>query len=330
MWLIALYDPVFEGVNEYFFPPQWICLSIFFMEIFTVLVPCWEVLRYQSLHRETLDCLARWESKNRERARKEAKSLKSSGESTIVDTVLTGKKSAAAAAAAASASSESILTMGALEYVLERNPMPLQQYSALRDFSGENVAFLTSVTEWKDSFPSSVRRSGHADRDDNTRELVRERFNGALRIYAQFVRARDAEFPINISSAQQRALEAVFEGPTRLLYGEKRAPDSVTPFGGGVDWDKSSSSVAAGAESGPEGSPPGSGIVVVGAEDRAQYWGEVPDDFNETIFDDAHKSIKYLVLTNTWPKFVRDWRASNTPDEHVETGNGIRRLVGKL
>ncbi|OJZ88824.1 hypothetical protein ASPFODRAFT_129566, partial [Aspergillus luchuensis CBS 106.47] len=38
---------------------------------------------------------------------------------------------------------------------------------------------------------------------------------------------------------------------------------------------------------------------------RVQYWGEVPQTFNTTVFDRAEESIKDLVLTNTWPKFVR-------------------------
>lgn len=30
----------------------------------------------------------------------------------------------------------------------------------------------------------------------------------------------------------------------------------------------------------------------------------IPSDFNIRVFDDAEKSIRRLVLTNTWPKFV--------------------------
>ncbi|GKZ75339.1 hypothetical protein AnigIFM50267_006283, partial [Aspergillus niger] len=38
---------------------------------------------------------------------------------------------------------------------------------------------------------------------------------------------------------------------------------------------------------------------------QVQYWGEIPQTFNATVFDRAEESIKDLVLTNTWPKFVR-------------------------
>jgi hypothetical protein len=39
--------------------------------------------------------------------------------------------------------------------------------------------------------------------------------------------------------------------------------------------------------------------------DRAKYWSGIPEIFSATVFDRAEESIKYLILTNTWPKFVR-------------------------
>lgn len=269
------------------------------MEVFTIFLPCWETMRYQTLRQETLDSIAQWESKNRSAGYNSAKSLTSSGGSTMVDSILTGKKSLASVGSAAS--DESILTMSALEYVLERNPAPLQEYSALRDFSGENIAFLTGVGEWKSTLPAAARDASQPSDDPQTRELVRERFNRALRLYAQFVSTRDAEFPINISSIDLKKLEAIFEAPTRILYGEKRQSDMATPFDA-PDWNKSQSS----SQNSEKGMTETAGCI----EDRVQYWGEVPEAFNETVFDDAERSIKYLVLTNTWPKFVRDRRTS--------------------
>jgi hypothetical protein len=31
---------------------------------------------------------------------------------------------------------------------------------------------------------------------------------------------------------------------------------------------------------------------------------DIPDNFDEHIFDEAETSVKYMVITNTWPKFV--------------------------
>jgi hypothetical protein len=36
-----------------------------------------------------------------------------------------------------------------------------------------------------------------------------------------------------------------------------------------------------------------------------------PDTFGLNAFDDAEESIKYMALTNTWPKFVTAGYASN-------------------
>jgi len=36
-----------------------------------------------------------------------------------------------------------------------------------------------------------------------------------------------------------------------------------------------------------------------------------PDSFGANAFDDAEESIKYMVLTNTWPKFVTAGYASD-------------------
>lgn len=310
MWLIALYVPAMEKVNMYWIPPQWIALSIFFMEIFTIFMPCWAVFRQQTLHQETLDSIAQWESKNKFGS--DGKSFNSG--STMIESILTGKKSTAGSVAS---SNESILTMSALEYVLERNPTPLQEFSALRDFSGENIAFLTSVGEWKTSLPPSARNNNNASQDPQVRELVRERFNRALRIYAQYVSVRDAQFPINISSPDLKRLERIFEKSARIMYGEKRVEDSATPFDFALPNESGSTTQNSEKE-----------MVVNGcAEDRVQFWGEIPEEFDETVFDDAEKSIKYLVLTNTWPKFVKDRRTSI--DSDAENGDVVKMARGR-
>ncbi|EGR47475.1 uncharacterized protein TRIREDRAFT_63981 [Trichoderma reesei QM6a] len=290
MWLIALYVPEMEAINHHFIPPQWIALSIWLMEIFTVFLPCWEVISHQALCQETLNTIAQWEN-NKTGVGKAIQSIKS--KSTVVESFKSGWKSTHTSGKASSV--ESILTLSALEHVLQRNPEPLQQFSALRDFSGENIAFLTSVGDWKSSFPASVLNRNSDISEETRRELVRERFNRALRIYTDYISATDAAFPINISSVELKRLEAIFEQPARSTYGEKQGVNAATPFDDVSRPDSATSSTA------EKEKVDGDGV---------QYWGSIPDDFDQTIFDDAERSIKYLVLTNTWPKFVRDRRSS--------------------
>lgn len=275
-----------------------------FTEIFTIFVPCWEVVRNRSLRKETLDAIAHWEKRTKGSGN-DNKSVNTV--STLVDSLLSGKKSTDGSVKSTS-SDDSILTMSALEYVLERNPEPLLRFSALHDFSGENIAFLSSVAEWKNSLPrTDFDDDDEAPKGDDYKELVRERFNRALRIYTDYISVRDAEIPINISSQILRGLENIFEHSARVMYGERREVDNITPFGGPRSTPPPSSD---GSEIAMKTSVMSSAI-----EDRVQFWGDIPDEFDETVFDEAESSVKYLVLTNTWAKFVRTSRtARNSTD----------------
>ncbi|KAF5859916.1 hypothetical protein ETB97_002230 [Aspergillus alliaceus] len=315
MWLIGLYVPGMEVVNQYWIPPQWICLSILVMEIFTVFLPCWEVMRSKSLRRETLDAIAQWESK-KDTTGPDGKSLGSI--STMVDSMMSGWKSNNGSVETATSNRESILTMGALEHVLARNPGPLQKFSALHDFSGENVAFLTSVAEWKSSLPKAVH-DNTAPNDDNTRALIREKFNRALRIYTQFISVRHAEFPVNISSQDLKKLENIFEGAACTLYGEENEVDPATPFETPGSYPMKSPMLPTFQD--PAKKPTTSSESLI--SDRVQYWGDVPEDFGPNVFDNAEESVKYLVLTNTWPKFVRNRRSSTDSSDTLRSGMDV-------
>ncbi|KAJ5951898.1 Regulator of G protein signaling superfamily [Penicillium vulpinum] len=310
MWLIALYVPAMAPVNAVFVPPQWIGLSILVIEILTVFLPCWEVMRHQSLRQETLESIARWELKVKSTGSEE-KSLNS--DMTVVASMMSGWKSNSSASTFSSR--DSILTMGALEHVLERNPAPLQEFSALREFSGENIIFLTSVAEWRSRLPSCIK-DGSAKQERSKRSLVREHFNRALHIYAEFISVRHAEFPVNISHQELRKLEDVFEQPTRLVYGEKRDCDIINPF------DKFTFDLPQPSSVSTDSGKTMQAGTARSIKENVQYWGDIPVDFEASIFDDAEASIKYLVLTNTWPKFIRDRRTLPSIDS-IENLKGI-------
>ncbi|KAJ3455323.1 hypothetical protein MRS44_013923 [Fusarium solani] len=271
MWLIALYVPGMAPVNHVWVPPQWIALSIILLEIFTVFFPCYEVIQHQTLRQETLDSIAQWQL-NKRVVDRGARSMVT-GSTTVAGSALTSWSKDSKS----SGSGESILTMEALEYVLKRDPEPLQQFSALRDFSGENIAFLRAVAEWKSSLPAGVR-DPEKIKDACVQELVRERFNSALRIYTNFASSRDAEFQINLSSQDLRKLEVVFESSARILYGEERQIDPATPFDSfqmTLTKTKSSAASAHGSETGimqTESINNCSGSI----SDKALYWGISP------------------------------------------------------
>ena len=166
--------------------------------------------------------------------------------------------------------SDRLMNMTALTQVLSENPAPLQDFSARCDFSGENIAFLTRLAKWK-GFASVAER--------------KQAYDAALRLYIDFISPRDADFPLNLSSPQLKALEDVFEVQARAVCGEGSI-DPALPFFEPLKTATSTSpSEAAG---------------------WLQYHGDVPEAFHVDIFDDAKDHIEALVLTNTWPKFVKE------------------------
>lgn len=177
-----------------------------------------------------------------------------------------------------------IYTMDALEHVLNHNPQQLQEFAALSDFSGENVAFLSQVSSWKACWPGSL----------DEKQLL-EAFNQALRIYANFISSQDAEFPLNISSQTLKGMQSVFEQPARSILGDKSV-NTTSPF-----------------EINPFAHPQGSEGVQMSLDDR--YTGDIPIGFDMAIFNDLQEEIKYLVLTNTWPKFVESMRRRSSDTE---------------
>lgn len=128
-----------------------------------------------------------------------------------------------------------------------------------------------------------------------TLTLSRECYESALRIYIDFISSNSAEFQVNLSSQDFKNLQAIFEGAARIVCGECSTPDPATPF---ADAPKAQSD---------------SGEAV-------RYWGEIPEAFNEGVFDDSEMSIKYLVLTNTWPKFIKERRSFDGGSSTAESG----------
>jgi hypothetical protein len=268
MFLIASYCSVFytSGINSYFPPSQWIHLNTMFIEVFTVFIPAYQVLKH-------------W------RFQRAAAARKMSSTSSLATTLHVHPTSKAHSEGKGSMielidrnssveylqSGDRLMTMTALTRVLSENPAPLQDFSARCDFSGENIAFLTRLSKWKQFYPIAERKQA---------------FDAALRLYIDFISPRDADFPLNLSSPQLKTLESMFESAARAVCGAVSV-ESALPFA-----EPSNTAMST--------SPSETGWL--------QYQGEVPDAFYEGVFDDAKEHIESLVLTNTWPKFVKEMR----------------------
>lgn len=218
--------------------------------------------------------------------------------------------------------------MSALEKTLKLNPTPLLMFSALRDFSGENISFLIHVRAWKASWspegpkPGLMRKRPAVQVHDEV--LIRQQFQQAVGIYASFVSLKYSEFPINISSAKLKELQAMFEHYAALVCAEP-VTNAATPFD--TLW-SSAASEDVESQIGKDQLSVVSTVVGDGGRESLQpasdeskqlrhlkmtNFGErlpetmgIPESFDETIFDKAELSIKELVLTNTWAKFVKE------------------------
>jgi hypothetical protein len=172
-----------------------------------------------------------------------------------------------------------LLTMSALERVLAENPIPLQDFSAINDFSGENIAFLRRAAAWKAEFEDAVSSMEDLPLQDSERLAL---YNRAVDIYTDFISPAEAEFPLNLSSAHLTSLSPIF-APALAASPPSPTANSVTPFD----------------------TPSPSSYSSM----RDLYTGAVPAVFDVSVFDAVQAHIKYLVLTNTWPKFVAEMQA---------------------
>ncbi|KAF2130552.1 hypothetical protein P153DRAFT_384815 [Dothidotthia symphoricarpi CBS 119687] len=339
LWLAGLYIPQMAPVNAVMPPPVWFSACIFFMEIFTLGFPIAGVIKGNKLRQETLEAIADWEK------RQERNSV-AFVDGSLNDLSLYSDTTALSIGGTATlkgktsfeSSKSDLLTMTALENALRTNALPLLEFAALKDFSGENVSFLTLVADW--------RRYWLSPRSTMTQHRRRQ-FLAAVRIYAHFISLEFSEFPINISSKEMKTLHSIFEKAAVVMYRTRHnslsseVSDSITPFDNvqPEEWPESPTLPSYLGEAFDSKSSPKSTVSDLDSLGRANLKAvshiqmiceddmfanvAVPDAFNEMVFDAAETEIKYLTLINTWPRFVNAGRAASQASiNDEEKGNG--------
>jgi hypothetical protein len=273
------------------------------------------VLRHQTLQQETLDAIIHWESRTRNDENDEmvAGRQPTSRLPTAVtqsyekmDSLEMGREPITWLE---NHSSESF-TMRALETTLARNPEPLRRFAATRDFTGENIAFLIAVRGWQGLWPKLHNASETAGQMHITR---RELYKRAVHLYASYVSVHSV-FPINLSARDYHKLQSMFGAAAHTLFGaSENAPiDDITPFGNGSDEMERASSSHCGDDSLFSGADIQMQQDVDFISAHVEYHGVIPHDFDSTCFNASEKSIKYLVLTNTWPKYLKECGSSSS------------------
>lgn len=179
-------------------------------------------------------------------------------------------------------------SMQALEFSIENSIEPLIAWAAAREFTAENTIFLREVRNFKKKW-SSLKTVTTAQR--------RQMFNDASLIYFTLVNPFTAESPINIEYKIFKTLQNTFSDVEFDPY----MPRSKTPEALKspvmrenvvCPWEDTLSRPAS-IESNHSTSS--------SASSSRSF---VPSDFTDEVFDAAFESIKYLVFTNTWPRYV--------------------------
>lgn len=294
-------------------------------------MPCWQIIKNHRLQTKTLDIIAEWETKN-------------NGSSIGADTIESNSRASKKPSTTGSAVSRrgEMYTMASLESAVRTNPHRLLMFAATKDFSGENISFLMKVLDWKRCWsPSTPTNSGYVRKprayEFYDKDLQRHQFKGALDIYASCVSPKYSSYPINLSYVHLKELETIFEGASLMTHAHiGLGLDTATPFDrlwhapthDDVEHcpSKDASSIVStrptygtsnstdnildpSDTNGPHKILQAYELTTI--SDRLPEFIPVPCGFGPEVFDRAEESIKYMVLTNTWPKFVNDGCASH-------------------
>lgn len=281
------------------------------MEITTIVFPIIQIRKYNRAVRETSQALAAFDSK---RLNSTASSVDGSGSFTTRST--------------RSKRSGKMYTMESLDECLGTNYDSLQIYASCMELNGENIVFLVRVLDFQKQWNSMFSQS---------LDLSRARmamFRIALSIYVTLVHSGTATYPINVESNIYNHLEVIFGKATELVASERRhsilssSTSKVTP------WEEPSEAVTPLQEPVHEviqmkamlSTPPtrksnsnDSCEHIISFSDDADPHDPlatflVPITFDKHVFDAAFNSIRYMVWTETWQRYMQ-WNRSK--EHHI-------------
>ena len=285
MWLIATELPAWAPVTAKFPNGCWYNPGICVMQGVALFFPLYEVLRAKRHHFKT------WPGSE--------KTLQPSTDADIESQIKGSKHS-----------------LQAFEEALQNASSELLEYASTREFTGENIVFLNSVRDFKSHWQSALSKDEELA---PSIEHGQKFFSIATDIFDRCVSLQTSQFPINIESHVYSELNGMF--------GRDVVPSSsvVAPFAD--RW--SLATIAALTKTSetyttnnkpvrPGPNPTSDPNSNIGQDFRATSSefilstraNSVPDGFDVNVFDKAERSVKYMVFTNTWARYVESWRHS--------------------
>jgi hypothetical protein len=201
----------------------------------------------------------------------------------------------------------------ALERCLAEDSRALLRFAATKEFSGENIIFLSYVRDWKAAWAKTNESTPEYNWNRDPQHHRLNFFKIAVEIYAACVDLKTAEFPVNIESqiysdltemfgeAAQFIGQSVSKGAGTHTY--RNVPESYMArthrkrFSTVVTIEEDTHALCLDAY-------PHEGQSIMHIEPRVGDSVNIPPNFTVHAFDQAERSIKNLVFTNTWPKFI--------------------------
>lgn len=215
--------------------------------------------------------------------------------------------------------------MESLDQCLSNQPEGLQVYASCMELNGENIQFLIRTLHFRKHWNQAFSRP---------LDLARTRmtlFRAALNIYISLIHQGTATYPINIESNIYQDLEIIFGNATNLVAAQQRTSAQSSPVSQVTPWDEPQEPVTHGHGVGPNAvpmqpmmsTPPirnsesndSSELIISfnGTIAHPDPLGgfSVPVAFDVDVFDSAYKSVRYMVWTETWQRYMQWNRAKD-------------------
>ncbi|KAK5073254.1 hypothetical protein LTR64_000334 [Lithohypha guttulata] len=363
MWLCALYIPDMLVVNKYFVPPLWFAPSIFLIEAFLVFVPCWQVVKNHRLQTETLDIIAEWESKHNgnsigqetmqsnSRISKQLTSTSSAGSKrgdmytmTAMESALrTNPQRLLVFAALKDFSGENIsFLIQILDWKRSWSPSSPTRSGFLRRPSVHEInnkdirrqqfkravdIYASYVSLKYSDYPVNLSHAhlkelevifegaamilyGHKldDSDTNSAATPFDNFTSKLWLSHNSNSSRE---DIEASPSKHDGI-SVMSHKTHHTNGTNLSTDVILQT---TEYDLNKRHTVLQAYE-----------MTNTAPEQLPDFVPIPDGFGPDVFDRAEDSIKYMVLTNTWPKFVNAGYASTAMNKRKSF---FQRVLGQ-
>ena len=216
----------------------------------------------------------------------------------------------------------------------------LQVYASMSELNGENIFFLRKCHDFKHEW-----RIVWEKKSANHVVAKKQAFRYALDIYVNLIDAKTAKYPINIESPIYNTLEEIFGDATKLVAYRRSGSICSTPSSAVTPWDEPEDPIATVEVMESKSAKPSKRTTISMRSISFQelqnnesseaivtktsefdptdplYGYSVPTEFGSHTFDAAYKSIRYMVWSETWQRYMTQRKATGHFDEEAQTSS---------